>query len=115
MRLWIVTTAALAVASGAAAQAEHWVNPYVRSDGTYVQGHMQTNPNGTRADNWSTKGNTNPYTGQPGTKPLYPSTPTYGAPSPSYFRTPAPTPGQTPYNSSYRQRPSGSSYGDPPN
>lgn len=47
---------------------EHYVKPHVTKNGTYVKGHMQTNPNGTKLDNWSTKGNVNPYTGKPGTK-----------------------------------------------
>jgi hypothetical protein len=46
----------------------HYVRPYVKKDGTYVAPHYQTNPNGTKLDNWSTKGNVNPYTGKPGTK-----------------------------------------------
>jgi hypothetical protein len=46
----------------------HYVRPYVTKKGTVVQGHMQTNPNGTKLDNYSTKGNVNPYTGKPGTK-----------------------------------------------
>ena len=48
---------------------EHYVSGYVRSNGTYVQGHYQTNPNNTRNDNYSTRGNVNPHTGEPGTKP----------------------------------------------
>ncbi|MGY2490995.1 hypothetical protein [Cupriavidus sp. CP313] len=51
------------------AQGTHSVSGHVRSDGTYVQPHMQTNPNATRNDNWSTRGNINPYTGTLGTKP----------------------------------------------
>ncbi len=47
---------------------EHYVHGYTSSDGRYVQGHFQTNPNGTQRDNWSTKGNVNPHTGQVGTK-----------------------------------------------
>lgn len=46
---------------------EHSVSGYTRSNGTYVAGHQQTNPNGTKYDNWSSKGNVNPYTGKPGT------------------------------------------------
>ena len=46
----------------------HSVAGHVRSNGSYVQPHHATNPNGTKADNWSTRGNVNPYTGQPGTK-----------------------------------------------
>ncbi|RWA56874.1 hypothetical protein AU476_01950 [Cupriavidus sp. UYMSc13B] len=47
----------------------HNVSGYVRDNGTYVQPHMQTNPNATRNDNYTTRGNVNPYTGAPGTKP----------------------------------------------
>lgn len=43
-----------------------YVKPYTKSDGTYVPGHNRTAPNSTNRDNFSTKGNTNPYTGQPG-------------------------------------------------
>lgn len=51
------------------------VNGYTRKDGTYVAPHYRSAPNSTKADNWSTKGNVNPYTGKPGTKPLEPATP----------------------------------------
>ena len=44
------------------------VNGGYRSDGTYAQPHYRTSPNSTQSDNWGTKGNTNPYTGAPGTK-----------------------------------------------
>lgn len=44
------------------------VRGYTRKDGTYVQSHMRSRPNSTTADNYSTKGNVNPYTGQVGTK-----------------------------------------------
>ncbi len=54
---------------------DHLVNGYVKQDGTYVAPHMQTKPNNTRTDNYSTVGNTNPYTGVPGTKPLVAPTP----------------------------------------
>ena len=79
---------ALGLSDAALAQTnDHYVSGYTRSDGTYVQPHYQTNPNGTRDDNYSTQGNVNPYTGQPGTKPAddaygrQPSwtTPTYGS------------------------------------
>ena len=46
---------------------QHYVHGYTRRNGTYVAGHHQTNPNGTKRDNWSSKGNVNPYTGKPGT------------------------------------------------
>jgi hypothetical protein len=40
---------------------------YTNNNGSYVQPHYQTNPNGSAYDNWSTQGNTNPITGQRGT------------------------------------------------
>jgi antitoxin component YwqK of YwqJK toxin-antitoxin module len=43
-----------------------WVNGYYRSDGTHVQGYYRTAPNNTNRDNFSTKGNINPYTGKSG-------------------------------------------------
>ena len=46
----------------------HSVKGYTTKGGTYVAPHYQTNPNGSRGDNWSTKGNVNPYTGKAGTK-----------------------------------------------
>lgn len=45
-----------------------YVKGYTKKDGTYVQGHYRSSSNGTTSDNWSTKGNTNPYTGKKGTK-----------------------------------------------
>lgn len=44
------------------------VRGYVKSDGTYVQPHMRSAPDGNFSNNWSTVGNVNPYTGAPGTK-----------------------------------------------
>lgn len=41
---------------------------YTRSDGTYVQGHYKTNSNSSNHDNFSTRGNSNPYTGSTGTR-----------------------------------------------
>lgn len=42
------------------------VNGYTRSDGTVVKPYYRTAPNSTNTDNFSTIGNTNPYTGQAG-------------------------------------------------
>lgn len=50
-----------------------YVRGYTRSNGTYVQPHYRTSPNSTRNDNYSTKGNVNPYTGKKGTVPRSPS------------------------------------------
>ena len=58
----------LMVLFGNIAFADVYVNGYYRKDGTYVKPHYRSSPNGTKADNWSTYGNTNPYTGEAGTK-----------------------------------------------
>jgi hypothetical protein len=46
----------------------HYVNPYQTGQGNYVPGHYQTNPNNTDMDNYSTRGNYNPNSGQTGTR-----------------------------------------------
>ncbi len=43
----------------------------VTKKGTYRPPHVRTSPNKTKVDNWSTKGNANPYTGKKGTKNPY--------------------------------------------
>ena len=40
---------------------------YLKSNGTYVQPSIRTAPNHTKLDNYSTRGNYNPYTGKRGT------------------------------------------------
>ena len=42
------------------------VSGYSRSNGTYVQPHFRTMPNTTNWDNFSTSGNSNPFTGSTG-------------------------------------------------
>ena len=44
------------------------VKGYYRANGTYVESHYRSAPNGTEADNWSTVGNVNPHTGEEGTR-----------------------------------------------
>lgn len=80
------------------------INGYFRSNGTYVQPHYRSAPDGNPYNNWSFPGNTNPYTGKvaggnPDTylKNYYDRTggnaysvPSYYTPSPSW--NPAPTP-----------------------
>ena len=46
----------------------HAVEGYTRNNGTYVPPHQQTNPNNTQMDNYGTRANQNPYTGQYGTR-----------------------------------------------
>ena len=97
MRLALITAVCAFMGGVAFAQTpDHLVRGYERSDGTYVAPHYQTNPNATRNDNYSTRGNVNPYTGQPGTK-----APDYGHSAPR---------GQSSYGS---QPPARSSFGTP--
>ena len=75
--------ALLALASFVGAvQADTSVRGYTRKDGTYVQPHMRSSPDSNPYNNYSTQGNTNPYTGQAGTRNPYEyQTPSYSAPS----------------------------------
>ena len=84
MKKMIVLTI-MALAFGATElEAQTRVNGYFKSDGIYVQPHYRSNPNSTTLDNWSTKGNTNPYTGKKGTKSPYS---TYSLPSTKSYKT----------------------------
>ena len=56
--------ALLAILFVGAAQAQVYVAPYVTKNGTFVQGHYRSAPNDTKADNYSTPGNVNPFNGQ---------------------------------------------------
>jgi hypothetical protein len=44
------------------------VNGYTKKDGTRVESHRRTKADKTDRNNYSTKGNRNPYTGKRGTK-----------------------------------------------
>jgi hypothetical protein len=44
------------------------VNGYTKKSGKYVAPHYRTAPDKKKSNNWSTKGNINPYTGKKGTK-----------------------------------------------
>ena len=59
---------ALFAASIVGAMAQVHVTGYYRKDGTYVEPHWRSNPNSTTSDNWSTRGNANPYAGEVGTR-----------------------------------------------
>jgi hypothetical protein len=68
---WIILSAVASVvmAVPAAAQTVVPVKGYWKpSSGTYVEPSMRTSPNSTRDDNWSSKPNVNPYTGERGTR-----------------------------------------------
>jgi hypothetical protein len=66
IKLTLAVTMLLASVALSNAQGYHYVRPYYRHDGTPVQGHYQTNPDGIRSNNWSYPGNVNPFTGEVG-------------------------------------------------
>jgi hypothetical protein len=45
-----------------------YVKKYTRKDGTEVKNHFRTEANDTDTDNYTAKGNVNPYTDEKGTK-----------------------------------------------
>jgi opacity protein-like surface antigen len=74
--------------------AQVYVRGYTRSDGTYVAPHYRSSPNSTTLDNYSTRGNVNPYTGRVGTRDPYaqPRSNPYGTYSNPYARPRTTTP-----------------------
>jgi Bacterial SH3 domain len=57
------------------------VRGYYRKDGTYVAPHERSAPDGDFNNNWSTKGNVNPYTGREGTRVTPPNSSGAGRPA----------------------------------
>jgi hypothetical protein len=57
----------------AIAAAQVYVSPYMRRDGTEVQGHYRSAPDSNPYNNYTYPGNTNPYTGRvaPGNPDTY--------------------------------------------
>ncbi|MGH6791813.1 MAG: hypothetical protein ACRECF_03650 [Methyloceanibacter sp.] len=76
--LWAVAISAIFTVLAESVSAQTSVRPYVRKDGTYVAPHFRSNPNNTTLDNWSTKGNANPFTGERGTVDPLGSSNNYG-------------------------------------
>ena len=52
----------------ASAAGSHTTKGYTKKNGTYVARSRATNPDRTKRNNYSTKGNVNPSSGKPGTK-----------------------------------------------
>jgi hypothetical protein len=80
-----VLAAAFSLTVVSSALAGTFVNGHFRRDGTYVQPHYRSNPDGNFYNNWSSYGNVNPYTGQWGTRQYpsqsFPSYRSYSSPS----------------------------------
>jgi hypothetical protein len=69
MKKIIFTISFFAITAFVSAQTTTYVQGYVKQDGTYVQGYYKTTSDYTNTNNYSTQGNTNPYTNEYGTKP----------------------------------------------
>lgn len=48
--------------------AYRYTRGHSRSNGTYVQPYRSSTPDGSRLNNWSSRGNTNPFTGKRGSR-----------------------------------------------
>lgn len=73
MKKGLICLTCLLFAISTTAIAGTYVRGYTKSNGTYVAPHYRSSPNSTTYDNYSTKGNYNPYTGQKGTQNPYKS------------------------------------------
>ena len=79
----ILVVLAIVCVTNLSAYADVYVRGYSRSNGTYVQPHYRSNPDGNFYNNWSTYPNVNPHTGAIGTR----HTPSYSAASTHYFQS----------------------------
>lgn len=63
----LVLIISFALANTSSVEAAQKVKGYIKKNGTYVAPHFKTSPNKSKFDNFSTKGNINPFTGKKGT------------------------------------------------
>ena len=66
--LLIIFILMLSISIGSNVGAYQRTKGYTKKTGTYVAPHYQTNPDKSKMNNWSTKGNENPITGKKGYK-----------------------------------------------
>ena len=67
VKIILVVVAALSMFASSIAMATESVSGYHRKGGKYVQSYKRSNPDKRRYNNYSSKGNSNPYTGKKGT------------------------------------------------
>lgn len=87
MRALILAAAAFSMAASPAMAQSVYVHSYTTKNGTYVAPHYRSAPDSSKLNNWSTKGNVNPYTGQMGTRNPY--APSYSSPSYQPYSSPS--------------------------
>ncbi|MBA4319939.1 MAG: hypothetical protein C0412_16185 [Flavobacterium sp.] len=68
MRKYLVILLILFICSVSFSQKVRYQRGYTKSSGKYVQPHFKSQSNKTNWDNYSTKQNSNPYTGKKGSK-----------------------------------------------
>lgn len=68
--LFIFTFTAIITPYAGVATAVVHVKGYTTKKGKYVKPYIKSNSNKSKLDNYSTKGNKNPYTGKKGTKKI---------------------------------------------
>jgi hypothetical protein len=66
IKLFTLAAAVMVTMIPQIASADVWVDGYHRSNGTWVNGHYRSEPDGYFWNNYSSYGNTNPYTGEKG-------------------------------------------------
>lgn len=66
--IFLATALACLALNASAKGGAHTVKGHTTKSGTYVPAHRATNPDSTKSNNWSQKGNVNPDTGKAGTK-----------------------------------------------
>jgi hypothetical protein len=93
----IFITLTLILALAGIVTAGEYVSPYFRSDGTLVQGHYRSRADSSHNNNYSTQGNSNPYTGERGTQ-----APTWNDRSPDYNQRTSGYPGTLNAPTNYR-------------
>lgn len=71
MRSLAFLAAALVLIPTVAEARDVQVKGHIRKDGTYVPPHTRTTPDSSPYNNWTTKPNYNPYTGEQGTVDPY--------------------------------------------
>ena len=64
----LLTLIAACLTIGTASAQSVYVSPYFKSNGTYVGGHHRSKADSNFYNNYSTKGNINPFTGSRGTR-----------------------------------------------
>ena|SRR3990167_948177 len=80
-RIALLAILALFGLTDMASAGDTYVRGYIKRDGTVVQPHYRTAPDGNPFNNYSTQGNVNPYNGNVGTvNPYAQPSPSYGLP-----------------------------------